>query len=193
MDALQTIKYPTGETLRIYPDESPENPRRWDNLCTMVCFHGRYELGDKDKHEYRSADFNGWDELKAQIEKDHDPAVILPLYLFDHSGITISTSPFSCPWDSGQVGFIFVSKERVRKEYNCHRIGKRILEKVQRVVKCEVEQYDQYLIGDVYGYILKDANGEHLDSCWGFYGNNHRENGMVDQLEPQFAKLLGVL
>ena len=37
--------------------------------------------------------------------------VILPLYLYDHSGITMSTGPFSCPWDSGQVGWIYASKK----------------------------------------------------------------------------------
>ena len=30
--------------------------------------------------------------------------LMLPLYLYDHSGITMNTTGFSCPWDSGQVG-----------------------------------------------------------------------------------------
>jgi hypothetical protein len=30
--------------------------------------------------------------------------IIKGLFLYDHSGITISTGRFSCPWDSGQVG-----------------------------------------------------------------------------------------
>lgn len=32
--------------------------------------------------------------------------LMLPLYLYDHSGITMNTTGFSCPWDSGQVGWI---------------------------------------------------------------------------------------
>ena len=30
----------------------PDNPRNWDNIGTMVCFHSRYDLGDK--HYYDS-------------------------------------------------------------------------------------------------------------------------------------------
>jgi hypothetical protein len=45
-------------------------------------------------------------------------------------------------------------------------------------LKGEVQTYDQYLTGDVYGYkVYKvttcDHGHEHeedLDSCWGFYG-----------------------
>jgi len=37
--------------------------------------------------------------------------VILPLYLYDHGGITMSTGAFSCPWDSGQVGWIYAPKK----------------------------------------------------------------------------------
>ena len=29
----------------------------------------------------------------------------------------MSTGPFSCPWDSGQVGFIYVEKKKVKEEW----------------------------------------------------------------------------
>jgi hypothetical protein len=46
-------------------------------------------------------------------------------------------------------------------------------EKIYTIVKSEIEQYDQYLRDDVYGYVVEDENGEHLDSCWGFFGFDH--------------------
>jgi hypothetical protein len=42
--------------------------------------------------------------------------VILPLYLYDHGGITMSIGPFSCPWDSGQVGWIYAPKQKFIEE-----------------------------------------------------------------------------
>jgi hypothetical protein len=165
--------------VRVIRDENPENPRTaWDNLGTMVCFHNRYDLGDKN-HGYKSRDFNGWGELEKQIIKDHDPCVILPLYLYDHSGITMNTTGFSCRWDSGQVGFIFISKKKVREEYNLKRITKEWREKVQNYMVGEVETYDEYLTGQVYGYeviqvetcSLGCEHEEHIDSCWGYYGD----------------------
>jgi hypothetical protein len=113
---IRTIKH-AGCEIIISNEEYAQNPRtEWDNMGTMVCFHNRYDLGDKE-HGYDSRDFNGWGELEAKIVKDHDPALILPLYLYDHSGLTISTKPFSCKWDSGQIGFIFVSKTNARREF----------------------------------------------------------------------------
>jgi len=155
---------------RTYQDDSTESPRDWDNLGTMVCFHKRYDLGDKT--DYRSEDYDSWEELKNGIEENEGEIVILPLYLYDHSGITISTSSFSCQWDSGQIGFIFVSKHKIEKE------GIDVT-KVEEYLKSEVETYDQYLRGDVYGYKvfkvstcnLGHEHEEEIESCWGFYGD----------------------
>jgi hypothetical protein len=156
--------------IKVFQDDSPESPRSWDNLGTMVCFHKRYDLGDKT--DYRSEDYDSWEELKNGIEENEGEIVILPLYLYDHSGITISTSSFSCQWDSGQIGFIFVSKHKIEKE------GIDIT-KVEEYLKGEVETYDQYLRGDVYGYkvfkvstcSLGHEHEEEIESCWGFYGD----------------------
>lgn len=186
MQAVKTINYPDGAVLSVYPDESPENPREWDNVSQMVCFHRRYSLGDK--HDYRSEDFNGWDEIQAQIERDHDVALILPVYMYDHSGVLLATSPFSCPWDSGQVGFIFVTADTIRREFHCKRIGKRIRAKVEALMASELAVYNQYLNGEVYGFVLTDPKGEDEDSCWGFYGDDINENGMAEHLPEQYRK-----
>jgi len=156
--------------LKIEQDTDPMNPRTdWDNLGTMVCFHKRYDLGDKT--DYRSNDYDSWDELKEGIITNEGEVTILPLYLYDHSGITISTSPFDCNWDSGQIGFIFVSKHKIKKEGIDET-------KVEEYLKREVETYDQYLTGEVYCYEVYeietcDKGHEHktlVESCGGYFG-----------------------
>lgn len=171
----------TNYEIEIIHDEFPQNPRiEWDNLGTMVCFHGRYTLGDIG-HGYGLSDFNSWNELKKQIIKDHDPAVILPIYMYDHSGITISTQPFSCHWDSGQIGFIYIGRLKVMKEYNVKRITHLLKDRLTEYLKAEVETYDNYLTGETYGYkITKD--GEEIDSCWGYYGYDDVKNVANAQL-----------
>jgi hypothetical protein len=165
--------------LKIEQDTDPMNPRTdWDNLGTMVCFHKRYDLGDKT--DYRSKDYDSWDELKEGIITNEGEVIILPLYLYDHSGITISTSSFDCRWDSGQVGFIFVSKYKVKKEGIDET-------KVEEYLKGEVETYDQHLRGEVYCYKVYeietcDKGHEHktlVESCGGYYDEKDcREEGM---------------
>ena len=160
--------------LVVVQDTDPESPRTWDNLGTMICFHKRYDLGDKT--DYRTEDYDSWEELKEGIIKNEGEVVILPLYLYDHSGITISTSSFDCRWDSGQVGFIFVSKYKIKKEGIDET-------KVEEYLKGEVETYDQYLTGDVWGYKVYeietcDKGHEHkheVESNWGMYGHDECE------------------
>ena len=43
---------------------------------------------------------------------------------------------------------------------------------VEKVLRGEVKVYDQYLQGDVYGYVIEDADGEEIDSSWGYYGDD---------------------
>lgn len=110
-----------------------------------------------------------------RLNKLYENYELLPLYLYDHSGITMNTSGYHCPWDSGQVGWIYISKEKIRKEYKVKRISKKLMEKVRQALIQEVETYDEYLRGEIYGYEVLDADGEHLDSCWGFYGYEVKE------------------
>jgi len=157
-----------GLTVKIYNDLEPESPREWDNLGTMVAFHSRYSLGDKD-HGFTVEElikFIGY-RLRG------DPIIALPLYLYDHGNVAMSTSrnwPFDCRWDSMQVGYIFVEKTKVRQEYGVKRISPKLREAVEKRLEGEVQDYSDYLSGDVYGYVVEDAAGNHLDSCWGYYG-----------------------
>ena len=173
--------------ISVIQDEDAEDPRSNDNIGNMICWHGRYSLGDKhsyengtalltslacdslteekkrelfdatfswsllgddeqgyhikstreelegehfdteeEAYEYVRSEVESWieeedfieafktrDDLLSAIEENY---VILPLYLYDHGGITMRTSSFSDPWDSGQVGWIYASKQEFRNE-----------------------------------------------------------------------------
>ena len=169
---MSEIKY-KGYMIKIERDSDYPSPREDDNLGTMVCFHRRYDLGDK--HDIKPGDFSGWEQMKDHIQKHFKTAVILPLYLYDHSGITMNTTGFSCPWDSGQVGWIYVTKEKVREEYGS--CTKKNLARAEEYLLGEVKMYDHYLTGDVWIYTIEDDRGEDTESCGGYYGE---ESALVD-------------
>jgi hypothetical protein len=175
-DVVETEVY-KGYRIQVIQDLDASDPRKeYDHFGTMVCWHTRYDLGDE--HEFADPQaFQEW--LK------DNPAVVLPLNLYDHSGITMSTSsgyPYNDRWDAGQVGWIYVTLEKVRKEYGKRAVTKRIREDATKALEKEVKTYDQYLRGDVYGYVIKkvvdeddpdqdkDVDTDHLDSCWGYFG-----------------------
>ncbi len=140
-------------------DTDPSSPREDCHLGTMYCRHRRYSLGDVqffNSLEERKAMLIGWDaeeHSEAAIDKAFDNMFIwLPLFLYDHSGLTMNTTGFSCPWDSGMVGFIAVDKAKVREEYGWQLLTRKRIQQIEGYLKGEVETYNQFLSGDVHGF-----------------------------------------
>lgn len=189
MNALDTYTH-KGCEINIYQDDDPGNPREeWDNQFVMVCFHSRYTLGDKDGMsqaqdavlasprykewwtDYDNPDARDMDNPQdLHVLMERVGLITLPLYLYDHSGLTMNTSGFHDPWDSGQIGFIYADPVSVRKEHGWKRLSSGRRKKLREWMKGEVETYDQYLTGDVYGYVVTHPDSDHEDSVWGFYG-----------------------
>jgi len=130
---METFDLKNGRKLVVEHCDFAESPREWDNLGTMVCFHRRYDLGDK--HTYNHNDYDSWEEMENAIIKNENVAVILPLYLYDHSGITMNTTGFCCRWDSCQVGFIFISKQKALAEYGGKIVTKKLKDKLKELTK----------------------------------------------------------
>lgn len=192
---MKTLTFKSGHSLEIQLDDDAESPRECDNNGIMVCWHRNYCLGDKHDHK-TPQDFLDWKQ-----EQGDDIIACLPLYLYDHSGITMSTGAFSCQWDSGQVGWIIATRESL--ESGGHKVDDLDVAKVEEWLRGEVETYDQHIRGDRWGFILRgpipetcplcerDYNeGEEEESCWGFYGDDPKENGMAEHLETKFQEAL---
>lgn len=171
--------------LKIVEDSTPESPRNWDNFTTIYCFHKRYDIGDD--HKYKSDMFDGWEEFKEHIIAEYKPRLIKPLYMYDHSGITISTSPFGCRFDSGQIGWVFITDEQIielcgKNDYTD--------EQIDKWLESEIKTYDQYIQGDVYGYEIIETevcdkghiHEDVVDSCYGFFGEAEAEEAGQDAL-----------
>lgn len=119
--------------------------------------------------------------------------VLMPLYLLDHSGLRMSTSGFNDPWDSGQVGFIFVSHDDLRKEWPDVELAE-LRGNGERLLRGEVEAYDQYLSGDVWQYLIDSGDGsEVVDSLSGMFGYEYALSEMRAALESHAQHLNEVL
>jgi hypothetical protein len=139
----------------------------------MVCCHKRYGLGDVMMRTATAVLEHIAQELKIDYDDTADDwedadlyalieqrAVILPLFLFDHSGLSMSTSRPACPWDSGQVGYIWA----------------RLEDATAATLQAEVEVYSLYLQGDVYRYLVLDEDGTTiLEENAGIFGEAEAE------------------
>lgn len=121
---------------------------RYENMVNMVW--GRKMTGPSpDPHAVDNTILN-------VIQKKY---IMLPLYLYDHSGLAMSTESFvgkavHAEWDSGQVGWIYVSKEDVLKEFGGEKMTGALRKKAEDLLRNEVTQYDAYLRGECYGFEL---------------------------------------
>ena len=170
--------------------EYGENPRDWSNLWTWVTtdkagysdikYRGTKERSWRDRQWYKPEDFEDSDtgKLDKQFLKEN---IVMPLYLYRHSGDVISVgrfpagSPCDCPWDSGCMGFAFVSKKELKKEYCVKRITKKVLENARERLEGEVKVMNMRNAGEVYGITVVDMVTDQQDSCWGFYCDSRKE------------------
>lgn len=192
-----------GRRLRlvIEQDEFTEDPRSWDNLGTMLCCHRDYYLGDCNSNEeteqqlaeicrkYGKSD-EEIDEMtfaeEVQFILNQEDVCGFPLWLYDHSGISMSTTRQSA-WDSSFVGLIFVEKDSYLAQMG---LKEDIYWKVraEKALESEIEIYSDFLEGNVYQWTLYeptiiitqsmdgkelsrkiDEEGEKVDGIGGYY------------------------
>lgn len=159
----------------IHQETDPIDPHKdFDHAGVMVCQHPRHNLGDTKEH----------------------PGVVscgLPLYLYDHSGLRMSTKPFGCPWDSGLVGMIYMPAETLEKEFEGD------MSRALDCLRAEVDTYDKYLSGDVWYVLIKDEDDEIVDSLSQIYGREAAEEEAKGMLQaaidarPQQQELVYVI
>jgi hypothetical protein len=184
---LPKIKY-KGYTIKILRDEPCESPREWENLGIMICNHRRYDLGDiVESKDFHWDEFSSWEEAKNYLFTDMDAAAVLPIYLNGYGRPTINTKGFSQLRDSGQVGFIYATKEKIREVFGWKRLTEKRLKHIEEILNKEVKIYNMFLLGDIYGYII-EKNDDQIDSCGGYYGKDYclaEAKLVVDRYEKQ--------
>lgn len=158
-----------GLTISIYQDWHASNPQReFDNLGTMVAFDqlGRnYDLADRtadwqeeEAHDRRLGLLERWMRMETGAE-------VVFFYLQD--GGSNGARLYSTD-EEGASGFFFVDGRDIVKEYGDDSPESR--EKARALLESEIKQMGLYVEGNVYGYVVSDEENDHIDSCWGFYG-----------------------
>ena len=158
-----------GYTVFVEQDDFSFSPRDWDNLGTVIAFHPHYDIGDVETSEGQDVT----DHIN-EVLKNDPKAIVLPVLMYDHSGVWLSTTreyPFTCPWDTSHVGFIYVTRDTLRKEYGVKRVSKKLRNQATRMLRDEIKTYSQYTSGDVWHARIENLGGAFVDSCGGLFGN----------------------
>jgi hypothetical protein len=179
----------------LHQDVDPHSCLEWDNLGIMYCWHPDYTLGDE---QFTRDDHGSMADVVRYLWRERDALMVMPLFLLDHSGLSIRTGApyakdYSTPrdlsprdrfvgdyegWDTTLVGFIFTNPERVAVCGTPEHL-------FEQCLRSEVANYDNYLKGNVVGYIV-DPGGAN-DSCWGFYPDEDGDGLDYARIEARAA------
>ncbi len=200
MEAFETFEH-AGFTIELHYDEDGQfaDPRDADNLGTMVCWHPRYMLGDEQvaanggavnnvfETETGRTDFRSLEAVARYLILVRGAIVVLPLTLYDHSGLSMRASASPGPfdpggWDSTFCGFVYTTAARCAELCGTGKDGGlyapadwqgEAIDWVRSQLVADVELYSAWLSGQVYGFRVLDDDGEEVDdgSCWGFLPN----------------------
>lgn len=212
MNAIETLKarLPNGNTAQaelVYDqDADVTNPREGDNLGTIIIAPSKaHWVADRDAAVDTSIPFGNnpyehWENIRRdQLKiKKADIAISYPITKYEHGEIYLSLGHKS-GWDYCALGFIYVTKETLRKEYAVTRITKSVIERANARLQAELDMLTAWLNGECYGWQVKEYALSHdgldweevdiLDSCYGYFDQEQAAADMLNQLN-QLTKAL---
>lgn len=109
---------------------------------------------------------------------------ILPIYIYEHSGIALCTAPFSDIWDSACIGFAAANINDFMKQRISDTPVSRCeaMHRAEDCIRNELEAYSDYLAGNCWQYCITDEDGNVVDSCSGFIGDDLEKNGILNYI-----------
>ncbi len=164
-------------TWEVLEDVYAEHPYKdWDMLSQMLFSrsfsHYSHCPGVSESTQQDWRNFSQeppWDDL----------IYLTPIYVYSHGGTTFSLRPFSDRWDSGQVGWLFVTREAA--EQNWPKYGGWVLAKcAERLADQEFKVFEDWVDDGAWGWQVKDQDGELVESCWGYYDKAHARTEAIE-------------
>lgn len=154
--------------LEVVQDDDTYSPRDNSNagiLC-VASNHITNETHDFDIHKHKN-----WGQVEKWLRAKKGAIAVIPVYLYNHSGIFINTTGFDCKWDSGQAGLYYTTKLQYMECVDNY------LEtsKIKQVLEQEIEALNKYFTGDIYAYKITNKLGNVIEFAGNYYDYKEAE------------------
>ena len=170
-------------SVEIYYDSDSESPRLWSPMTKFVMAHKKYKL--PNEIDFPFDDYDSWEETSVELFKDYN--WVFPVYMLDHSGTKLSLNRFNDKWDSGMVGFICLNEDEMFSNFG---FGADLDEKARQIAAVELDEYDNWMNGNVFGFRLFEETKEiECTQQWGFIGD-HDTSGLMTELKAELKDKL---
>jgi hypothetical protein len=143
------------------------NPREHVKFGKIYTWHRRYSIGDphnfKNAKEMEDAILEEAGKLDVKNRRkalNELIFVIMPVYMYDHGGRVLSTSPFDCPWDSGQLGWTYVTTKAAKEWFNVSKLKPEHKVKARELLEKELKLLNNWIEGEIYYFDIKNPDGK---------------------------------
>lgn len=158
-----------GLKIKIFQDtDSPGPDNDQDSGLFLVHYHRSFEVTRPeviDKPQAAAWYRGEKDERLSEIEKRYH---LFSVAAYIHSGVVLSLGDGAHfpdqRWDVSHVGIVLASKKEWRQRKSARKAAAGL-----------VNTWNDHLSGNVYGFVIEDAAGNNLESCWGFSGEDEKE------------------
>jgi len=157
--------------LEIYHEEYGDSPRALNsNLGYLITVDNRnyspVEDIVKTSEEYAESQADHIKRIKEMIEKDTTEKVIFiyPIVKYEHSGVSYSLGTKN-GFDYSNNGFYIITNNTAKE------IGAKNKD-YEKIIKEELKEFNQWLNGEIYTFVLYDQDGKIEEQISGFYDIN---------------------
>lgn len=166
-------------------DKNASSPNEMgdDGIAFLVHYHRQFWIDNKNVTENDLRDlYTGNVDDNERVEELQAEYHIFPVKAYIHSGVRLSLGRGGFGhdpggWDTSHVGAVFVNKKETPDQKSAEEIASGL-----------VDEWNQYLEGDVYGIIINKYDKEknfvdQLEAVWGFYGEDGAKEELASMME----------
>ena len=161
----------TKPKLVIEYDKYAQSPREDTNLGYFITVDSKIQSPDKNEQlekvvketgEYVGSQEEHIKAIKKDIEQLNEQVIaIYPITKYEHSGVSYSLGT-QHGFDNSNNGFYIITN-KTQEEIDVP------TKDFEKIIKSELETYNQYINGEIFRFTLYDDKGEEEDTCSGFY------------------------
>lgn len=172
MEKLKQIPY-NGYKINIYQDDDYESPQNDVEYGFLVFDHRQFCVEKEGFVPHEIFENNG--KVPGYF--------VFKCCAYIHSGVSVSVGrDESWPdqrWDVSCKGYWIIKRQK----------GTYTVDRAQAVAESLCKEWNQYLSGDVYGYMIEDENGDEEGGCWGYWGEPE-DSYLINEAKNEIDELI---
>jgi hypothetical protein len=172
------------------PDGFGCNPRDNDGNAVMITWERDYNSPDSNDYgwgkgdDYGAYDFLAWVKERKAERHSADPGLVYAW--LDRNGYDGSISIVDIDEDNDRDlrrpdGVIYATYDTIREWHGVKKLTAEHKRKAQEGLRPEVQEYSDWAIGNIYGYVVTDDSDTIHDDCWGYIGDYDEGYGALSK------------